>query len=164
MKSAVAMFLFGGMIFLLAARQSVDAQAVAAVKAATEAAKVVDKIGNDVSGMLTSGSSNVAWVKWVGNLKYRIKEIHGKVIQQGADSHGGTIAIMKRDSALVGGEHKVTFLSPRTGQAIAEVYLTTFYKGAQPQVRMTYGDEYFKQKTIERHGSTALVLALIQPV
>jgi len=126
--------------------------------AAAAAAAAAALIG-PVSNALSSGSSNLAIVKWRGDLEPVIYEEHGKVVMNDRDSYGGTIAVKKRDSAWIGAEHNVVF--KRNGQEIAKVYLETFYSGGQPIARLVYGDQNFAQETVTEHGSTCLILVLI---
>lgn len=135
--------------------------AVAAVSAAAEATNAVNEMIKTVSSTLTSGSSNVAMVRWAGNLGFSVDLAHGKTIMADSDNHGGVVAVSKRDCALVGAEANVILTA--NGVQVGKVYLSTFYNGNQPLAELVTGSSNFALQTINDNGSTALIMAYITP-
>jgi hypothetical protein len=129
--------------------------------AAAEAAKALLGATKEVSGLFSSGASNQASVRWIGNLNYNVKTIHGKVASCGRDGRGGSVTVTKRNSAWIGAEHKVKLYKPHVKSAIAEVHLETFYSGSQPNVYLVYGHQHFVTKKVETNKNTILILSLI---
>jgi hypothetical protein len=135
--------------------------AAAGLSAAAEATNAVNEMIKTVGSTLTSGSSNVALVRWAGDLTFNVDLAHGKTIMADSDNHGGVVAVMKRDCALVGAEANVVLYA--NGQVVGKVYLTTFYNGDQPLAQLVTGSANFAQQSVNDNGSTALVLAYITP-
>jgi len=136
-------------------------QAAEAVGAAAEAAQAASELITTVTSTLSSGSGNVAMVRWAGNLAYTVDLAHGKTIMSDSNSHGGVVAVTKRDCALIGAGANVVLSA--NGQVVGKVYLATFYSGAQPIAEMVIGQENFAVQSVQSNGSSALILAYITP-
>jgi hypothetical protein len=135
--------------------------AAAAVSAAAAAAQAASELTKTVSATLTSGSGNMAYVRWVGDLTYTVDLAHGKTVMNDANAHGGIVAVTKRDSALIGAEANVVF--SYNGAVVGKVYLSTYYSGATPTAEMVIGQENFAVQNVVANGSAALIIAFIPP-
>jgi len=134
-----------------------------AASAAATASNAVASLVGPVTGTLNSGSGNIAMVRWasIPGLTYTLQLIHGKPVMNDANSHGGVVAITKRDLHFIGGEANVIFSF--NGQVVGKVYLATYYSGAQPVAQPYFGQANFQSQTVTANGSTGLILAYIAP-